>query len=212
MLHAAWPPWGEWIQKCCAQLKSGLAPSTLTKINPSLIVKTFRRNRFFAGRLLTAADLEREQNYFRNKLKLHNSFLHGFGIVTGLEVSGSSSELHITSGLAIDCEGNEIVVEQGIIYPLPATSIDTAVFLTIHYREQMIDLKPTIASEPCREATVVEEVFGLKFESQNPNENHRHARGRWQPCGTSHGLVLARLRQCSGKWRIDRRLRRPVIK
>jgi len=173
-------------------------------------VKTFRRNHFFAGRLLTATELEREQNYFRAKLKLHNRLLHGFGIVNGLEVSSTGGELHLNSGLAIDCEGNEIVVAERVTQALPAASLATCLYLTIHYREQLTDFTPTSGSSS--EASVIEEGFALEFESQNPNQNHRHTGGRWQTCGKPHGLVLARLRKSSGQWRIDRRLRRALVK
>lgn len=174
--------------------------------------KTFRRNNFFAGRLLSAADLELEQNYFRSKLKLHNRLMHGFGIVSGLEVSSRSGELHISSGVALDCEGNEIVVVESFAQPLPSLSSDTSLFLTIHYCEQQTNPSPALGSEALCEAALIEEVFALEFESQNPNQNHRHERGRWQACGHPHGLVLARLRKTSGQWRIDRRLRRPLVK
>ena len=81
--------------------------------------KGFRRNNFFSGRLLTAADLQLEQNYFREKQRLHNRALHGFGIVSGLEVSRRRDKLVITAGLALDCEGNEIVVPETHSHPLP---------------------------------------------------------------------------------------------
>jgi hypothetical protein len=37
--------------------------------------------------LLTADDLQREQDYHRDKARLHNRFLHGWGVVAGLTVS-----------------------------------------------------------------------------------------------------------------------------
>ena len=174
--------------------------------------KPFLRNNFFAGKLLTAAELELEQNYLRGKLKLHNRALHGFGIVTGLEVSRRSDKLLITSGLALDCEGNEIVVPEKVIYPLPPMTSDTSAFLTIHYCEQGTNPIPVIDLEELCEPALIVESFALTFETQNPNQHHRHARGRWQACGKSHGLVLARLRKTSDNWRIDRRLRRPGVK
>ena len=77
----------------------------------------FIRNHFFAGRFLTAADLELEQKYFRNKLKLHNRSFHGFGIVSGLEVSHRQDKLIIASGLALDCQGNEILIAEPVSIP-----------------------------------------------------------------------------------------------
>ena len=171
----------------------------------------FRRNNFFTGRLLTAADLELEQNYFREKQKLHNRALHGFGIVSGLEVSQRRDKLLITNGLALDCEGNEIFVAEPLSHPLPQLS-DSSVFLIVHYHE--LETNSTLISDPDKSfaPTLIEEGFALAFAGSNPNQSHRHQRGRWQACGKPHGLVLARLRNASGQWRLDRRLRRPAIK
>jgi hypothetical protein len=44
------------------------------------------RLRYFYGQMLGAADFQAEQDYFREKLKLHNRCLHGYGVVCGLEV------------------------------------------------------------------------------------------------------------------------------
>jgi hypothetical protein len=173
--------------------------------------KGFRRNNFFTGRLLTATDLELEQNYFREKQKLHNRALHGFGIVSGLEVSHRRDKLLITNGLALDCEGNEIVIAESLSHPLPQLS-DSSVFLIVHYHER--EANSTLIPDPDKSlaTALIEEGFALAFASSNPNQSHRHQRGRWQPCGKPHGLVLARLRNTSGQWRLDRRLRRSVIK
>ena len=172
----------------------------------------FRRNNYFTGRVLTAADLELEQDYFRQKQRLHNRALHGFGIVSGLEVSRRRDTLVISSGLALDCEGNEVVVAESQSLPIPQLKSDTSVFLIIHYREWGINPTPVPAADKSSEPTLIEEGFSLAFENSNPNQSHRHQRGRWQSCGKPHGLVLARLRKTSGQWRLDRRLRRPGVK
>ena len=172
----------------------------------------FVRNHFFAGRLLTAADLELEQTYFRNKSKLHNRALHGFGIVTGLEVSHRRDKLVIAAGLALDCQGNEILIAEPVSHPLPDLDSRTASYLTINYQEQATNPTPALGNDELCEQALIVESFNLAFESQNPNQHHRHVRGRWQACNQSHGLVLARLRKSSGQWRIDPRLRRPVVR
>lgn len=174
--------------------------------------KGFRRNNFFFGRLLTQADLELEQTYFREKQRLHNRALHGFGIVSGLEVSRRRDRLIITAGLALDCEGNEIVVAETQSHPLPQLNSDTSVFLIISYCEKRTNTAPDFSPDKLSEPTLIEEGFSLAFESSNPNQKHRHQRGRWQACGKAHGLVLARLRQTSGQWRLDQRLSRPSVK
>lgn len=49
-------------------------------------VPQFDRLRYFYGQMLHSRDLQTEQGYFREKLKLHNRCLHGWGVVCGLEV------------------------------------------------------------------------------------------------------------------------------
>src|ERR1044071_3105635 len=44
------------------------------------------RLRYFHGQMLVAHDLQTEQDYFREKLKLLNRCLHGYGTVCGLKV------------------------------------------------------------------------------------------------------------------------------
>lgn len=179
-----------------------------------MIERAFIRNNFFAGKLLTVADLELEQNYFRSKLRLHNRALHGFGIVSGLEVGVSPrrNELLVSAGLALDCAGNEIVVPEPLAQPLPSPKSESSIFLTIHYHEIKTDPTPVPGGDDECQYAHSAETFVLSFESQNPNQGHRHLRGRWQSCGEPHGLAIARLRNTSGQWRLDRRLSRPRVK
>jgi hypothetical protein len=49
-------------------------------------VPEFQRLTYFYGQLLGPKDLQGEQTYLREKHRLANRFLHGFGVVCGLEV------------------------------------------------------------------------------------------------------------------------------
>ena len=51
-----------------------------------LDVPEFRRLRYFYGQMLGAPDFQTEQAFFREKIKLHNRCLHGYGVVCGLLV------------------------------------------------------------------------------------------------------------------------------
>lgn len=55
-------------------------------------VPDFERLNYFYGQMLGAADFRSEQAYFREKLKLHNRCLHGYGVVCGLEVTAVADE------------------------------------------------------------------------------------------------------------------------
>ena len=61
----------------------------LTKPQPGAMCADFpefTRLKYFYGQLLGVHDFQTEQNYYRDKLKLHNRCLHGYGTVCGLEV------------------------------------------------------------------------------------------------------------------------------
>lgn len=72
----------------------------------------FRRLRYFHGMLLDDKDFQAEQQYHAGKRRLLNRMLHGSGVVCGLDLKGKKDGrwIEITSGLALDCSGNEIWV------------------------------------------------------------------------------------------------------
>ncbi len=82
------------------------------------------RNTWFTGKLLTERDLTDEQRYLLGKLSRHNQYLHGSGIVCGLEVGehpnpACRTDLVIVApGLAIDCCGHEILLTHEEVVPL----------------------------------------------------------------------------------------------
>jgi len=107
----------------------------------------FRRLRYFHGQMLAARDFQREQAYFREKLKLRMRCLLGYGVVCGLyvepvprghhmdepdepEAAGDEpdgdiaerrrrrAKIRLTPGLGVDCDGNEIVVRSGCVIDL----------------------------------------------------------------------------------------------
>ncbi|MEZ4399300.1 MAG: hypothetical protein R3B06_04730 [Kofleriaceae bacterium] len=70
------------------------------------------RTRFFDGMFLTQADLENEQRYWRLKRRLTNRAL-GDGVVWGLRLGwdAKSRTFALSPGYALDCCGNDLVVE-----------------------------------------------------------------------------------------------------
>ncbi|HWZ73598.1 MAG TPA: hypothetical protein VN326_19255 [Casimicrobiaceae bacterium] len=85
-----------------------------------------KRPSFFVGRILDAATLQSEQDYHIEKHRRHNRNLHGFGIVSGLEVrvdatAGADGDCIIVDpGYAIDRCGEEIAVSERVRLTLPA--------------------------------------------------------------------------------------------
>ncbi len=70
------------------------------------------RPRFFAGQLLTEADLNRLERYVVEKNKLHNRYLHGWGVVCGLEVvcHPCADRVTVRTGYALSPCGDDIIV------------------------------------------------------------------------------------------------------
>src|SRR4051812_7846140 len=70
------------------------------------------RPRFFAGQLLTDEDLNRLERYMIAKNKLHNRYLHGWGVACGLEVVCHQCQgwVTVTAGYALSPCGDDIVV------------------------------------------------------------------------------------------------------
>src|SRR6476659_9414668 len=73
------------------------------------------RPRFFAGQLLSEEDLNRLDHYIQAKNRLHNRFLHGWGVACGLEVvcgvcGPDHGHVTVKPGYALSPCGNDIVV------------------------------------------------------------------------------------------------------
>lgn len=72
------------------------------------------RPRFFAGQLLTEEDLQALSDYVVNKNRLHNRHFFGDGVVCGLQVGCGpcgGSKIIVQPGHALDCCGNDLVLE-----------------------------------------------------------------------------------------------------
>jgi hypothetical protein len=81
------------------------------------------RVRYFQRQLLTAQDMIADQDYFREKLRRHNRFLHGCGIVCGLEVTsaplpGQPLRVSVSPGYALAGTGDEIYVSEPVFLDL----------------------------------------------------------------------------------------------
>jgi hypothetical protein len=80
------------------------------------------RVHYFDGMLLGAKDFEQEQTYFRSTLRRHNRLLHGWGVVTGLEVTSvgpGNAQVSVSPGYALDPCGNEIIIEATVTVDVP---------------------------------------------------------------------------------------------
>jgi len=104
-----------------------VSSATTMRENPSLPecpecggLQCLCRPRFFAGQLLTEEDLNRLDDYIVKKNKLHNRYLHGWGVVCGLDVvcnpcldqsaQVTIKQVIVKAGYALSPCGEDIIV------------------------------------------------------------------------------------------------------
>jgi|HubBroStandDraft_2_1064218.scaffolds.fasta_scaffold01504_5 hypothetical protein len=104
------------------------------------------RPRFFAGQLLTEDDLGLLNSYIVEKNKLHNRYLHGWGVVCGMEVvcSPCNGLVTVKTGYALSPCGEDIIVCQD-------TPVDICALVQKCKRQAPPDCGPLAVGEadPC---------------------------------------------------------------
>lgn len=99
------------------------------------------RLHYFNNQFLLAKDFADEQEYHLYKRRLHNRTLHTPGISEGLDVQidpKDSKTLTVSKGIAIDRNGNEIVLrsEQRVPLPPQPSDLSSIVYVSIAYSEE----------------------------------------------------------------------------
>ncbi|MEL6343191.1 MAG: hypothetical protein AAFV53_08640 [Myxococcota bacterium] len=121
-----------------------------------------RRLNPFEGLCLTAKDLEDEQQYHRDNLHRHNLFLHGHGIVQGLQVElqqkGKRYVAIIQAGFGITRIGQQVRLEEAVGVQLEVPKKDGEYMLWLFHVEQLDEehARPIFDSHERREARVLE--------------------------------------------------------
>lgn len=87
-------------------------------------IPSLARPEFFDGQRLDADDLNAIYDYHRELRWLHNRALHGWGVATGMVVSGTKggSTVSVTPGYALDCNGHDIVLAEAITLIVPSVA------------------------------------------------------------------------------------------
>lgn len=117
------------------------------------------RPRFFPRQLVNATDLNAEQVYFRELMRRHNRYLHGCGVVCGLEVLLTEDDsgqpvVVVTPGHAISPQGDDIHVPELQTIRLADVSQCTGPgqeqrhYLALRYDELPLSPVPTLPG-PC---------------------------------------------------------------
>lgn len=85
-------------------------------------IEEFLRPRYFDRQQLSPTDLNLAVDYLRARLRRHNRFLHGWGVVCGGQVMRSSMDdfwkVNITEGYAVTPLGDELYIPQTLNFDL----------------------------------------------------------------------------------------------
>jgi hypothetical protein len=153
---------------------------------------SFTRVRYFTGKLLTAEDLQAEQDYHRAKCRYHNLWHHGTGIVSGLHLtldspstSSGQATVHVNPGVAIDGTGEELAVCEPLSATVPADM--SSCFVTLSRIEVPIAPVPAVNSDLGAEASRIEERVQLEIVTGIPQ----------------NAVELAHLERHETGWRMD---------
>jgi hypothetical protein len=91
--------------------------------------------RYYPRQLITSDDLTLEQEYFRNKLRLHNRMLHGWGVVCGAQVclvpksNGNGNgefepwKVYVKPGYILGPCGDEIIIDCARVVDLRTSGV-----------------------------------------------------------------------------------------
>lgn len=151
------------------------------------------RPNFHAGQLLSADDLRAEQVYQRERARLHNRLLHGWGVVDGLVARSSAGQIIIGPGLALDPYGDEIVLtREATLFPPPGEIGCPARFVVARVRETLTE--PVVVADGTEFRRV---AYGATIELTDV-----------APRGRDGAVAIARLLWRTTQWRVDARYRR----
>ncbi len=118
----------------------------------------------FEGLTLTAADLQAEQLYHRSGLHRHNLYLHGHGIVQGLQVELEQRKSNyvalIQAGFGITRTGQQVLLHEAVGVPLEVPKKDGEYMLWLFHVEAPDErhLRPIFDTAETRAARTREAV------------------------------------------------------
>lgn len=136
-----------------------------------------KRPNYFRGQFLIESDFVAEQNYHRELRQKHLLALHGWGVIgDGMQVQKSeenAQSLIVSPGVAVDKNGQEIILATSRTVTLESAVPNTEIFLAIRYGEARVESDrytgPT-SSDAIQEYTRITEQPQFQRTSDRPND------------------------------------------
>lgn len=106
---------------------------------PPRMIEELERIRYRQGQVLSARDLQDDQEFAALLRWMHTRYLHGtWGIAAGLDVTISQTDevARVSPGIATDGYGREIVLSEAVEIPLPDLEMLEARDLAVRYKDR----------------------------------------------------------------------------
>ncbi len=168
------------------------------------IANEAERVNFFHGQLLTEKDFTTEQQYFIQKQRNHNRYLHGWGVVSRLAVTVQGTTVVVDPGVAIDCEGNDIILTRQVEQELPPDG--KRLFVLVEYCEIETGAVPTLP-EPFPDDgdhtySRIREGCEVTLSETDPTDGHDGIGPGTPGCGQRHPITIATLIYERSGWKV----------
>lgn len=170
----------------------------------------FERNKYFYGKLLSVEDFETEQKYMNDKRRIINRFLHGTGVVCGMNVVMIDDEtISIEAGFALDFSGREIVMDIPFTKKLSMIegfdSIEensNYLYLCLDYMEQEKEIVHSITSKKSDgiEYNKYAETARIYLTNQEPENENISVTSLYEEIKTIYWGNGIRIKQISPKY------------
>lgn len=166
--HSVTHPWPLAAASFTVELAAGGEIAGRLGLSGGAEIAALKRVHYFEGQLLSARDLQAEQDYLREKRRLHARRLHGTGIVDGLELAVDGETIRVNPGLAIDAHGEELVVPGPWVGCIPAGATGWIVSLAFAERETDPVASPGVPHGEAPRNSRVQEGFRIDFTTAPP--------------------------------------------
>jgi hypothetical protein len=103
------------------------------------VATPIKRLNYFDQQFLRVGDFRAEQDFHRRMLREHNRTLHTVGVASGLTVAPAGTAVTVSSGVAVDADGEEIVLVDAQTLDLADQPAGQPVYVTIAYRALATD-------------------------------------------------------------------------
>lgn len=145
--------------------------------------RPLERVNYFTGQLLSAGDLQAEQEYVRGLHRRHLRMCHGWGVVEGLVVVGGKGvhQVVVEPGFALSPDGSEICIPHRVeleLRPLPGAS--AVEYLAVRAIEMEVDPDRVVGVGDAGESehSRVRESFEIAVLDRLPGSHERGHEGK----------------------------------